>query len=176
MGKHDDPVVMHPQVAGETEHQAHESVGAWAKSYYFAVRAAMESVLRPYGLGSTQWHVLYQLANEGPTMQRDLGRMLQIERATLSGIVATLVRKGLVDQLPGAGDQRQRVLRITDAGMKLWAGLPDPLALIRSIAFDGSDAAELATALRVLRAATQRLNDHLAEAKRSDDSGSHQQR
>jgi hypothetical protein len=63
------------------------------------------------------------------------------------------------------------MLRITDTGMKLWEELPDPLALIRAIAFDGSDAAELGTALRVLQAATQRLNDHMAEAKRSDDSG-----
>jgi|HubBroStandDraft_6_1064221.scaffolds.fasta_scaffold503421_2 DNA-binding MarR family transcriptional regulator len=163
MGKRDDPVV--------TEDQAHESVGAWAKRYYFAVRAAMESVLRPYGLGSTQWHVLYQLANNGPTMQRDLGHVLQIERATLSGIVATLVRKGLVDQVPGSADQRQRMLRITDTGTSLWEELPDPLALIRAIAFDGSDATELETALRVLQAATQRLNDHMAEARRSDDSG-----
>jgi DNA-binding MarR family transcriptional regulator len=142
-------------------------VGAWAKSYYFAVRAAMESILRPYDLGSTQYYVLYQLANDGPTMQRDLGRMLQIERATLSGIVATLVRKGLVDQMPGSEDQRQRVLRITEAGMRLWDELPDPLALIRAIAFEGADAAELAAAVRVLQAATQRLNDHLAEGKRS---------
>ena len=103
---------------------ANGSVGAWAKSYYFAVRAAMESILRPYDLGSTQFYVLYQLANRGPTMQRDLGRVLQIERATLSGIVATLVRKGLIDQLPGSEDQRQRVLRLTGDGTRLW----DPAA------------------------------------------------
>jgi DNA-binding MarR family transcriptional regulator len=142
---------------------AHESVGAWAKSYYFAVRATMESILRPYELGSTQYYVLYQLANDGPTMQRDLGRMLQIERATLSGIVTTLVRKGLIDQMPGSEDQRQRVLRLTSAGMKLWEELPDPLALIRAIAFEGSDSAELATAVRVLQAATQRLSDHMSD-------------
>jgi DNA-binding MarR family transcriptional regulator len=159
MGKRDDPVVT-----------AHDSVGAWAKSYYFAVRAAMESVLRPYDLGTTQWYVLHQLANDGPAMQRDLGRMLQVERATLSGIVAALVRKGLVDQVPGSADQRQRVLRITDAGMRLWDELPDPLAGIRAIAFDGADPAELATACQVLQAATQRLNDHLAEGKRGGDS------
>src|ERR1700677_4347220 len=145
----------------------HDSVGAWAKNYYYAVRAAMESVLRPYDLGSTQWYVLYQLANDGPTMQRDLGRMLQIERATLRGIVPTLVRKGLVDQMPGSEDQRQRVLRITGAGTKLWKELPDPLALIRAIAFDGSDAAELAVTLQVLRSATQRLNHHMSEAGKS---------
>jgi DNA-binding MarR family transcriptional regulator len=155
MGERGDPVVM--------QDQPQESVGAWAKRYYFAVRAMMESVLRPYDLGTTQYYVLYQLANAGPTRQRELVRMLQVERATLSVIVATLVRKGLVDQIPDSGDQRQRVLRITGAGMTLWEELPDPLALIREIAFDGADAAELATARRVLQAATQRLSNHLAK-------------
>lgn len=122
----------------------------------------MESVLRPYDIGSTQWYVLYQLANDGPTMQRDLGRMLQIERATLSGIVSTLVRKGLVEQTPDPADQRQRMLRITASGLKLWDELPD-LALIEAVAFDGVDAAELATVVKVLQAATQRLNNHLSK-------------
>jgi len=122
----------------------------------------MDSVLRPYDLGSTQWYVLYQLANEGPTMQRDLVRMLQIERATLSGIVTTLVRKGLVDQTPDSEDQRQRMLRITRLGTKLWRELPDPIELITAVAFDGADPTELAIARRVLRTATQRLNEHIS--------------
>ena len=122
----------------------------------------MDSALRPYDIGSTQWYVLYQLANDGPTMQRDLGRMLQIERATLSGIVSTLVRKGLVEQTPDSADQRQRMLRITVSGLKLWDELPD-LALIEAVAFDGVDAAELATVVKVLQAATQRLSNHLSK-------------
>jgi hypothetical protein len=89
VGKHDDPVVM----SFPRDAQADESVGAWAKSYYFAVRDMMDSILRPYDLGRTQWYVLHQLVNNGPTMQRDLARMLQIERATMTGIVGTLVRK-----------------------------------------------------------------------------------
>jgi len=140
----------------------HDSVGAWAKRLYFAARSVMDSVLRPYGLGSTQWYVLHQLANEGPTMQRDLVRMLQIERATLSGIVTTLVRKGLVDQTPDSEDQRQRMLRITRLGTKLWRELPDPIELITAVAFDGADPTELAIARRVLQTATQRLNQHIA--------------
>ena len=118
--------------------------------------------MRPYDIGSTQWYVLYQLANDGPTMQRDLGRMIQIERATLSGIVSTLVRKDLVEQTLGPADQRQRMLRITASGLKLWDELPD-LALIEAVAFDGIDAIELATVVKVLQTATQRLNDHLSK-------------
>jgi DNA-binding MarR family transcriptional regulator len=125
-----------------------------------ASRAVIESVLRPYDLGSTQWYVLYQLANEGPTMQRDLVRMLQIERATLSGIVSTLVRKGFIEQIPDDVDQRQKRLRITATGLQLWKQLPDPIALIQSVAFDGVDESELALVVKVLQAATERLNGH----------------
>lgn len=138
----------------------HDSVGAWAKRLYFASRAVMDTVLRPYGLGSTQWYVLYQLANEGPTMQRVLVEMLNIERATLSGIVTTLVRKGLVSQTPYTDDQRQRMLRITRAGRKLWEALPNPIEQILEVAFNGADPAEMETARKVLEAATKRLNEH----------------
>ena len=37
----------------------------------------MDSILRAYDLGRTQWYVLYQLVTHGPTMQRDLARILQ---------------------------------------------------------------------------------------------------
>lgn len=135
-------------------------VGAWAKRCYFAGRAVMDSVLRPYDLGSVQWYVLYQLVNVGPTMQRDLVRLLAIERATLSGIVATLTRKGLVEQEPDRVDQRQKLLRITAAGEKLWGELPD-LSFIRSAAFDGIDDADMEIAVRVLQTATERLESLL---------------
>jgi DNA-binding MarR family transcriptional regulator len=150
-------------VAEGAENGNHSSVEAWAKHYYFSARAEMESVLRPYDLGTTQWQVLSQLVNEGPTMQRDLARLLHIERATLSGVVATLVRKELADQTPSSVDLRQRVLRITNEGIEVWKELPDPLAVIRAISFEDADPVEVATALRVLESATQRLNSHMAE-------------
>jgi DNA-binding MarR family transcriptional regulator len=132
----------------------------WAKRCYLAGRVAMEAALRPYDLGATQWFVLYQLAEEGPTMQRDLLRLLQIERATLSVVVTSLVRKGLVEQVADHTDQRQKRLRLTEAGVTLWNELPD-LTFIHNAAFEGIDDAELAIAVKVLRTATERL-DQLA--------------
>jgi Transcriptional regulators len=120
----------------------------------------MDTLLRPYGLGSTQWYVLYQLANVGPTMQRDLVKMLNIERATLSGVVTTLLNKRLIAQAPDADDQRQRILRITRAGSKLWQALPNPVELILEVAFKGADPAEMEITRKVLQAATKRLNEH----------------
>ena len=138
----------------------HDSVGAWAKRLYFASRAVMDTVLRPYGLGSTQWYVLYQLATQGATMQRELVEIMNIERATLSGIVATLVRKGLVSQTQDADDQRQRMLRLTRAGGKLWNALPNPVEQILRVAFHGADPAEMEIARKVLETATEQLNEH----------------
>lgn len=142
-----------------------EAAGSWAKKYFLASRALMEVVLRPYDLGTTQWYVLYLLANDEPINQRDLTRTLEIERATLSAIISALVRKGLVEQLSDPDDQRQKVLRLTTAGRNLWATLPDPIGLIAAVAFDGVDATEIAIANRVLRDATERLNDYKSERR-----------
>ena len=139
------------------ERAEHQSVGAWTKRCYLAGRLAMENALRPYNLGTTQWYVLHHLAQKGPTMQRDLMRLLQVERATLSSIVLVMVRKDLIEQLPDRIDQRQKRLRLTDAGTKLWDKLPD-LDFIHQTAFGGIDEADLAAAARVLRVATERLD------------------
>lgn len=123
----------------------------------------IEGILRPYDLGSTQWYVLYQLANNGPTPQRDFPALLQVEKPTLSEVVRALVRKGFVSQEPDPDDQRQRVLALTETGRSLWDELPDPIARILEIAFEGVDDATLETVVTVLRTATTRLNTHIED-------------
>ena len=120
----------------------------------------MERILRPYDLGSTQWYVLHQLANHGPTAQREFLGILQIEKPTLSDVVGALVRKGFVEQAPDSDDQRQRVLGLTEAGRRLWEDLPDPIAMMRAVAFEGVDGATMDLVANVLRAATERLHNH----------------
>jgi DNA-binding MarR family transcriptional regulator len=120
----------------------------------------MEALLRPHDLGATQWYVLHHLATDGPTKQRDLVKALHVERATLSAIIAVLVRKGLVEQVPDPVDQRQKLLRMTGAGATLWKALPD-LAVIHDVAFEGMDAADVAAAIRVLETATERLKTYI---------------
>jgi len=132
------------------------SVGHWAKRCYLAGRAMMDDALRPHGIGATQWYILHHLVRAGPTMQRDLVGALQIERATVSIVVANLVRKGLVEQTSDAADQRQKMLRLTAAGATLWDKLPD-LTYIRDIAFGGFSDADIETTVRVLKTATEQL-------------------
>ena len=123
----------------------------------------IERILRPYDLGSTQWYVLWQLANHGPTAQRDFPKLLQIEQPALSDIVGALVRKGFVDQAPDPKDQRQRILNLTNSGRTLWDELPDPIAIILKIAFEGVEEETLKIVSGVLQVATERLNNHIIE-------------
>lgn len=120
----------------------------------------MESLLRPYGLGNTQWYVLYRLSDGNAVGQRDLTRELDVERATLSAVIAALVRKGLVEQIPDPDDQRQKLLLVTPAGTTLWTSLPEVMALITEVGFGGVDPGDIATMNRVLSGATQRLTNY----------------
>jgi MarR family transcriptional regulator, lower aerobic nicotinate degradation pathway regulator len=151
-------------MANKNDDPQYGAIGTWAKRCYFAGRAMMEEALRPYGLGASQWYVLHQLAGGGPTMQRDLVRLLEVERATLSVMVAALVKKGLVEQVSDAQDQRRKRLQLTRSGEALWARLPD-LTFIRDEAFEGLSQTEIETTVRVLKAATERLNRRLAGDK-----------
>ena len=91
-------------------------------------------------------------------MQRDLGRLLQIERSTLTVIVGSLVRKGWIEQSADEKDQRRKLLRMTPSGSELWDQLPELSAVINQTAFDGISDADMAAAVRVLRLATERLD------------------
>jgi MarR family transcriptional regulator, lower aerobic nicotinate degradation pathway regulator len=136
---------------------AHEKAAMAAKRYIAASRAALDRLLRPFGLGGTQWWVLQQLQARLTVPQRELPGAMHVERATASEIVLTLVRKGLVEQVPDPADQRQKLLRLTDDGVRICQALPDPMLELYSLAFDGLPTAELEAVARVLEAATQRL-------------------
>lgn len=102
-------------VPDKDERDAHDALGTAAKQFVAASRTAIETVLRPYGLGGTQWWVLEQVALEGQLRQRDVAAA-HVDRATASEIVLTLVAKGLIVQRTDPADQRPKMLQLTETG------------------------------------------------------------
>lgn len=149
----------------ENDNSNLEAAGSWAKKYFFASRALVEAVLRPYDLGNSQWYVLYLLVDGRLLDQRELTRLLEVERATLSVILSALVRKGLIEQFADPGDKRKKVLRITTGGIDLMASIPDPIRLIEKVAFEGISVSDIETLNNVLRKATQQLSDYKKKEK-----------
>ena len=85
-----------------------------------AVRRHVEqTALREADLSWTGFTVLWTLWLHGPHESRDVAAEVGVSRATLSGVAATLERRGLLDRHPGEADRRLAVFALTDAGTRL---------------------------------------------------------
>lgn len=141
-------------------------VGAWSKRFTRTSQTALDAVLREYDLGSGQWYALHHLATEGPLTQRDLTERLGVERATVSGIVSILARKGLVEQTSVPGDARLRQVELTDIGRQRCEEIPDPIRHLSAVAFAGIDQVDLDVAVQVLQQATAQIEQYLKKGPR----------
>lgn len=82
--------------------------------------------LKPYGLARTQYAVLKHVGEAGDMPTSELLTRLQVEPATLSGLIDTLEVKGLVVRVERTEDKRRKDVRLTAAGRKLLDTIPPP--------------------------------------------------
>lgn len=71
----------------------------------------------------TQFAALVKLADLGELSQNHLGRLTAMDPATIKGVVARLVARGLVERAADPEDQRRVTLRLSEEGASLVAGL-----------------------------------------------------
>jgi DNA-binding MarR family transcriptional regulator len=83
-----------------------------------AVTAIYDEALRPYGLKVTQMTVLVTVANIGDASPATVGRMLHMEKSTLSRNVDRMRRRGWLETVP-TEDGRAHLLRVTARGRRL---------------------------------------------------------
>ena len=69
---------------------------------------------KQHGITLSQWSILSVLCDRNEIGQADLGRMLALERSTVSRDLKRLIEKGYVRKL---GEVNNLVLRITEKGM-----------------------------------------------------------
>jgi DNA-binding MarR family transcriptional regulator len=90
--------------------------------YTSMVRGA-DAILAREGLGRAHHRALYFIARRPGLSVGELLRMLAITKQSLGRVLTELQTKGLVEQVIGTSDRRQRLLRLTAAGNSLEAGL-----------------------------------------------------
>lgn len=96
------------------------------KRVYMLLTQRIDETLKGHGLGRSQYQVLSRVHRAGTLGQKDLQRSMQIEPATLTGIVDVLVAKGWLERSESAGDKRCRTLQLTTEGLAVVESLPDP--------------------------------------------------
>lgn len=83
-------------------------------------------LLRPLGVSSAGGLVLGLLRDNGPMAPSTLGERLIVTRATVTGLVDSLERRGLVQRTAHPTDRRSLIVEITPEGLEV-------LAKVRSI-------------------------------------------
>lgn len=102
------------------------------KRLYLLASHGVDDVLKPYGLGRSQYQVLSRVARAGTLTQKDIQQTMQIESATLTCIVDALASKGWLERLESPEDKRVRVLFLTDEGRDRLEKIPDPYEAVET--------------------------------------------
>jgi len=134
-----------------------QNLGYAIKRYTALANQSVEEVLRPYGIGRTQWYILFHIQAAGTLPQRRLQTLLEIESATLTSLIAALVKKDLIQQQPHTADKRSKQLVLTERGQRLWDSMPDPIDVVKTKALRGISAKAIADARKVIDQAISNL-------------------
>jgi DNA-binding MarR family transcriptional regulator len=90
-----------------------------------AITRAFDRQLRPHGIRATQFSILVNLMERGPTTIGDLAEALGIERTTLTRNLSVVEDRGWVKIGVGHSDARSRVVTATPKGRRaVSAALP----------------------------------------------------
>lgn len=131
------------------------------KRLYILLWQNIDLALRPYGLARTQYSVLYQLGTKGELPTAELRQRLQVEGATLSGVLDTLAAKGLIERVEQANDKRRKDICLTAAGRQLLKDIPPPAPKIEQAMLTGLDKAAIAQLKASGAAMTTNLETYL---------------
>lgn len=136
-----------------------EAFGAELRRVFFRWRSCFDAELRASGQTLARARVLALLAQEQEGLpQRELASQLSIENPTLVRLLDGLERQGLVARIPVADDRRAKRVALTSEAAPVAAEVTGISSRLRDRVLQGVDEADLATALRVLRAISANLD------------------
>jgi DNA-binding MarR family transcriptional regulator len=78
-------------------------------------------LLRPLGVSAAGGLVLGLLRDNGPLAPSEIGERLIVTRATVTGVVDSLERRGLVVRTPHPADRRSLLVEVTPEGLAVVA-------------------------------------------------------
>jgi MarR family transcriptional regulator, transcriptional regulator for hemolysin len=77
----------------------------------------LNDALKPFGLYSAQWSVLFVLHTKGSLTQKELSDYLFVEAPPMTRTIQRLVKQGYVKQIPGK-DKREKYIELTEEAIK----------------------------------------------------------
>ncbi|TDD92572.1 MarR family transcriptional regulator [Actinomadura darangshiensis] len=94
------------------------ALGMLLAAAHQAARAALSGELRPLGIETRHFAVLAALDRLGPTSQRRLGALLDLDKSAVVRIMDELERLGLAVRNRATRDRRAYAIELTDEGRR----------------------------------------------------------
>ena len=94
---------------------------------YSHLTRAVDEPLAIQGLGRAHHRALYFIARQPGLSVSDLLKLLAITKQSLGRVVNDLTARGLIESASSRIDRRQKLIRLTNAGVELEASLFDAL-------------------------------------------------
>ena len=96
-----------------------ESPGTLINKLAHAMALEMDRRLRAAGVTLSQWFVLKQLWRQEGKSQVELQELLDLERATVNGLIQRMARSELIECKPDPSDRRVQRIFLTKRGRAL---------------------------------------------------------
>ena len=121
-------------------------------------RVRLDERFKHTGLTQARWIVLLQLSQAGAMSQRELAERIGVEGPTLVRALDKLEDQGLVARRAGGDDRRVKEINLTDAAGPVLDEITRISTELRRALLADVPAKDLATAWRVLKAISDRLD------------------
>jgi DNA-binding MarR family transcriptional regulator len=96
-----------------------QSLGYLIRYAHRAFVKALASELAPHGISAAEWAVFRVLWEKDGYSQVELARRMRIEKASLTGVLLGMERRGLLKRARDGKDKRRAVLTLTVKGYEL---------------------------------------------------------
>jgi MarR family transcriptional regulator for hemolysin len=124
-------------------------------------RNLMNEELRAVGQSQARWSTLYWIKVFGDTVnQTELADRIGVEQPTLGRILRDLEFEGLIERLPGKGDRRAKVIRLTDAAKPVMRDIDRIQNTVRAKLLRGIGANDLSTCMAVFAKILANMDEH----------------
>jgi MarR family transcriptional regulator, transcriptional regulator for hemolysin len=124
-------------------------------------RNLMNEELRAVGQSQARWGTLYWIKIFGDTVnQTELADRIGVEQPTLGRILRDLEAEGLIERLPGKGDRRAKVIRLTGAAKPVMRDIDRIQNTVRAKLLRGIAADDLSTCMAVFAKILANMDEH----------------
>lgn len=137
--------------------EAAQSLGYLSRYAHRAFVKALARELEPHGILTSQWSVLRILWGASGLTQVELAERMRVEKASLTGVLEGMEKKGLIVRTRNLKDRRKINITLTKTAEKLKDKILPCAARINSRASRGMSAAEVAALRASLTTLIQNL-------------------